>query len=50
MGVCWGGGGGEGVRMLVDLVPLLEQRIAKHTLNSVLKLSKLKSFTLFSLK
>ena len=33
--VCvWGGGG----RFQVSLVPMLEQRIGKHTLNSVLKI------------
>ena len=37
------GGGGS---LQVSLVPLLEQRIAKHTLNSVLKISK--TCTLFT--
>ena len=34
-----GRGGGEG-RLQVSLIPMLKQRIAKHTLNSVLKISK----------
>ena len=41
-----GGGGG----LLVSLVLMLEQRIAKHTLNSVLEISKLIPFALFSHK
>ena len=36
-----GGGQGGGVRFMVSLVPMLEQRIAKHTINSALEKVKI---------
>ena len=46
----WGGGGGGG-GFQVSWVPMLEQRIAKQTLNSVLKISKTGTlFTVFPTK
>ena len=53
--MCVGGGGGGGgrggVRSLVRGVPMREQRIVEHTLNSVIDILNLTPlFTVFSLK